>query len=238
MKSFLSLVLFLAVVFFAFPPKSFADTSCQPIYGGGQTCTTSSDILVDKKVLNPQTNKLVDNLGINDPKYKPDFIVNFQIKITNTGSDTLSKVDVKDIFPQYVTFSAGPGTFDKNTKTLTFSITNLKSQESRSFTIMGRVADSASIPLTNGNICIVNQALATTDTNGVAQDNAQFCIEKSTGATQTSITSTTKGGFPIISSSPIKQTPPTGPEALALFAMIPTGLSGWFLRKHAMKKGG
>lgn len=31
----------------------------------------------------------------------------------------------------------------------------------------------------------------------------------------------------------IKQTPATGPESLAIFALIPTGILGWFLRKKS-----
>lgn len=220
-------ILGFSIFSFQFSKKVFADTSCQSIYGGGQTCTTSSDILLDKKILNPQTNKLVDNLGINDPKYKPDFIVNFQIKITNTGSDTLSKVDVKDIFPQYVTFSAGPGNFDSNTKTLSFNAGDIKPNESKAFTIVGRVVNKDSLP--QETICVVNQAIATANNNQTSQDNAQLCIENVS-------TEIVKGGFPIISSAPIKQTPATGPEALALFAMIPTGLVGLALRKYSIKK--
>ena len=230
MKWFLPLFFLLTIFYFIFPLKAYASTSCQPIYGGGQSCTTINNILIEKTVLNPQTGKFVDNLGVKDPKYQPGFIVTFQIKITNIGNRDFSKVEIKDIFPQYVLFSAGPGIFDTNTKILTFSINNLKVQESRIFTISGRVVDSASIPFTRENVCVVNQALATTNTNEVAQDNSQFCIEKNVVATQTP-----KGGFPIFSAPPITTTPSTGPESLVLFSLIPAGITGWFMIKKSKK---
>lgn len=236
MKTALSLVLFLAVVSLLFPLKSFADTSCQPIYGGGQSCVTTNNIVVNKTVLNPQTNQFVDNLSINDPKYQPGFVTNFKISITNTGNNNISKVDVKDIFPQYVSFGSGAGTFDSNSNTLSFSVTNLAPNETRTFGIVGRIFDTDQIPVASGSVvCVVNQAIAMINNASVSQDNAQLCIEK-TLAAKTFVTTATKGGFPVLSPVLTTSSPKTGPEALALFAMIPTGLAGWFLRKHSIKK--
>lgn len=208
--------------------KVYAATSCQPIYGGGQTCTASSNISIDKKILNPKTNLMVDNLSINDPKYQPNFIITFQIKITNTGSNILSKVDIKDIFPQYMSFSSGDGSFDSNTKTLLISTSNLNPNETRTFNIFGRIAVKDQLP--QGIVCIVNQTTATADNSQTSQDNAQLCIEN---VTENVAIQNKKGGFPIFPTNNIKQTPATGPESLVLFSLIPTGIAGWFLRKHA-----
>ena len=68
--------------------------------------------------------------------------------------------------------------------------------------------------------------------NNVSQDNSQFCIEKTAVASVV----TTKGGFPVLSSVPTTSTPSTGPEALVLFGLIPTGITGLMLRKYANKK--
>lgn len=217
--------LFIAVtiVFFNFQfPKAFANTLCQPIYGGGETCAASSKISIDKKVLNPKTGLLVDNLGINDSKYQPGFILTFQIKITNTGNDMLSKVDIKDIFPKYMLFTGADESFDPNTKTLSLSTADLSSNETRTFNIFGRIAANDQLP--QGVVCVINQAIATTDNSQISRDNAQFCIENTVKATAPS-------GFPIFPTSNLKQTPATGPESLALFSLIPTGIAGWFLRR-------
>ena len=231
MKSILSTIFFLIIIYLLFPLKSYAAVSCQPIYGGGQTCVTTGNILINKKVLNPSTNIFVDNLGINDPKYQPGFIVNFRLEITNAGNTNTPSVDVKDIFPQYIDFNSGPGNFDQNTKTLSFTIQNLAPNETRAFIVIGRVVSSTQLPISQGIVCVVNQATAVTSDNGNSQDNSQLCIENKIPAPVI-----TKGGFPVLSPVPVVSSPPTGPESLALFAMIPTGIAGWFMRKYASRK--
>jgi uncharacterized repeat protein (TIGR01451 family) len=228
-KLYLSVIFLLTIFSFANPLKAFADTSCQPIYGGGQTCITTGNISINKTVINPQTNQFVDNLSINDPRHQPGFITTFQIAVTNTGNASISRIRVSDIFPQYVTFSSGTGNFDNNTKTLTFEISNLSANETRNFTIQGKVVDSSLIPISLGSVvCVVNQAIATNldNTSQVSQDNAQFCIEKVA----------TSSSFPVFPTTQITTTPATGAESLVLFSLIPTGLAGWFLRKQSVKK--
>ncbi len=227
-----TLLISIAIFHFSFfifhLPRAFADTSCQPIYGGGQTCTSSKNIKINQTVLHPENNKLVDSLSVNDPKYEPGFITTFQITLTNTGNQTISKIKVTDIFPNYVNFSAGPGSFDNKTKTLTFEVENLKPNELRIYTIMGRVALESQIPSDKGVICVINQTIAKNmdNTSEIAQDNSQFCLEKKTAVT-------VKSGFPVFPTSPISKTPSTGPEALVLFSLIPTGIAGWILRKKS-----
>lgn len=241
-KSHLSIIFLLTIFSFVFPSKSFADVICQPIYGGGQSCITTNNIVVNKTVLNPQTNQFVDNLSINDPKYQPGFISTFQISVTNTGNNNVSRVDVRDIFPQFVSFSSGAGTFDTNSNTLTFSVDNLAANETRTFSIMGRIFNNDQISVTPGSVvCVVNQAIAMVDNANVSQDNAQFCIQKAALAVQQvqQIQQVQQAkGFPVFAPVPTTSTPATGPEAFGLIAMLPTGLAGWFLRKHAMKKEG
>ncbi len=218
-------LLIVFVVLFLFAPKASADIVCQPIYGGGQTCITVGNVVVNKTVLNPKTNKLVDNLSINDPKYEPGFITTFQITIANSGNTTISHIDVKDIFPQYLIFSAGPGSFDANTKTLSFGLDNLKPNEVKTFTILGRVVEANQLPIAQGVVCVVNQAVATSDNNATSQDNSQLCIEKKAPK------AVTKAGLPVSPPSQIKITPATGPGDFQLIGLAAIGIIGYFLRK-------
>lgn len=243
MKKALFLTILFAIYYLLFAVRTYAAVSCQPIYGGGQACVTAGNILINKTVLNPQTNKMVDNLGINDPKYQPGFIVNFQVTLTNTGSTNISHIDVKDIFPQFVNFNAGPGNFDANTKTLSFGVDNLNANETRTFTITGNVVNADQLPIDQGIVCVVNQATATAD-GSTSQDNSQLCIEKKFTPTQAPQVQafvqpgvpTTKGGLKVFPAPSITTTPPTGPESLALFSLVPTGIVGWLLRKYSYKK--
>lgn len=227
------LILSLSIVaFLAFAGNSFAAAGvyggygvpCQPIYGGGETCVSKGNILINKTVQNPQSKGFVDNLSLsNDPKYGPDSTVTFQLTVSNTGDKELKDIDVTDSFPSYLSFVSGPGTFDTNSKTLTFNIPSLKANESKSYTIKGKVVNSSSLPADQAVNCVVNQAKAIADRQE-SSDLSQFCIEKTV--------TTTKGGIPVMDAPKgLKQTPSTGPEMLALIGLIPAGLGGLYLRR-------
>lgn len=217
--------------------KAFAQEPCQSIYGGGTTCIKTQDITVDSKVLNPSTNKMVDNLAINDAKYKSGFIVIFQVAITNNRKTIIEKTNIQDIFPQFVSFSSGPGSFDTTTRTLAFDADNLMPSETRTFNILGRIVNASQLSFSENVICLANQVKAFVPDPAVGQDNSRLCIEKKS----MSPVATTKGeyqtvppkvGFPIFPPVFVTTSPSTGPESLVLFSLIPTGILGWFLRKR------
>lgn len=205
---------------------TYGGVNCQPIYGGGQTCETTSKFFLDKKVLNPSGTvaTYVDNLSTNDPKYSPNQTVKFQLTVKNTGNTSLNELTLTDIMPDFVTFVSGPGTFNAASRTLTFKILNLNANETRVFTVEAKVVDSPSLPSGQGAVCVVNQASLIFGSDE-SKDNSQFCIQIPTG----------KGGFPVLGTPAVTQTPATGPEMLPLIGLIPAGLSGLFLRRKASK---
>ena len=205
-----------------------ADTACQPIYGGGQTCVQVGNLLINKTVQNPQTGAFVDNLNINDPKFTPTSSVTFHITVTNTGGSAINKTTVKDTLPGFVSFVSGPGSFDANTKVLTFDIGNLAGSESKTFTVVAKVADGGQLPANQGITCVVNQALAASENGQQSSDNSQFCIEKP-------VLGETKGGLKVLPAPKVTTTPPTGPEMLPLIGLIPSGVFGIFLRRKASR---
>lgn len=227
-KVFLSVFALSIFILMASAQGVRADTACQPIYGGGQTCIQVGNILINKTVQNPQTAAFVDNLNINDPKFAPASSVKFNITVTNTGSSTINKTTVKDTLPQFVSFVSGSGSFDFNTKILTFDVGNLAAGESRTFTIAAKVADGGQLPADQGITCVVNQAMATAENGQQSSDNSQFCIQKP-------VLGETKGGLKVFPAPAVTTTPSTGPEMLSLIGLIPTGLFGFLLRRKASK---
>lgn len=195
---------------------------CEPIYGGGQTCVSKGNLVINKTVKNPSNGDFVDNLSqTNDPKFGPNQTVTFQLTVVNTGGQNFSEVTVTDILPSYLTFVSGPGVFDSNTKKLTFKVSDLGAGESRSYTINTKVAsDVPNDPAVN---CVVNNAKAVTG-SGEASDISQVCLQN-----------TGKGGFQVLGTPAIKETPATGPEMLSLLGLIPAAISGLFLRRKASK---
>lgn len=232
MKRLVILALGLFALLIAATPSS-AEVVCQPIYGGGQTCVEVGKVSVDKKVKHPQTETFLDGLNINDPRFSPSQDITFRITVTNATDSDIAKIVVKDTFPQHMTFVSGPGSFDANTRVLTFDVENLAARKSQTFTIVGRIADIKQIPASQDIFCVVNQATASV--NGqTATDNAQFCIESKPAPTAVPTkASVTKGGLPVVTSVPMEETPATGPEMIGLAALLPAGVTGWFLRRKA-----
>lgn len=210
--------------------KAFAEESCQPIYGGGPTCITIGGLMLDATVMNPKTNKMVNSLNINDPKYSHGLIVTFQIKLINTTNSTIERIDVQHGFPPYVNYSAGEGNFDQATKILSFTVNSLEPNKPKIYTIFGRIVESDQIPGGNGTTCVTSQAVAVVVDPASAKDTLSFCIENKLLVNKPAI----KSGFPILTPPvTISKTPSTGAESLALFSLIPIIIVGFFLRRKS-----
>lgn len=212
------MVMILASILTVVSP-AFADTNCQPVYGGGQTCTTGV-ITIEKDVVNPRTNSDVHDLGVNDPQFRPGQNIVFHITVRNTGSATISSATVKDAFPQYLNFLSGPGNFDGNARMLTFQVGNLGPNQSQTFTVMGTIVPSSQLPQ-NQSTCIINQASVNTNDNQFAQDSSQFCMQTASSLTP----------VPTFSQPQVITSPATGASGLLLSLLIPLGFAGYFLQK-------
>ncbi len=251
MKQTVLLLSFLLMTGLVFTQVVFSQSSrCEPIYNGGLTCVESGNILIDKKINHPTNQRqFVDQLGSEDPHFAPNQELTFIIDVKNTGKSTLSKISVIDIFPpQFVEYVDGVGVFDRKTKLFTFTIDQLKEGETKRITIKARTAKADQFP-GNAIACLINQAQAYTDRtkNNPSQDNVRFCVQRqgqitqppsNGGPTPTPVRQpdTTKGGLPVQPQPNAKTSPKTGPEALALIALLPSGLIGLLLRKKTPRR--
>ncbi|HNP89372.1 MAG: hypothetical protein BWY24_00419 [Microgenomates group bacterium ADurb.Bin219] len=170
------LVLALSFQLSVFSKPVLAGWNCEPIYGGGERCWGTGELLIDKTVKNPDTGLFVDNLGVNDPKYTPGQEVLYRLEVKNVGSSEFSKVTVKDVFPSYLDFVWGPLGWDANTRTLQFDVYNLKAGESRQYEVMTRVFGKENLPSDRSLICTVNTGKVEADGKS-DEDQAQICFE-------------------------------------------------------------
>jgi len=192
---------------------AYAD--CQPIYGGGQTCT-NFNFTINKLVQMPNGSNFVDNLSINDPRFSPSQIINYELIVTNTDSNTIPTINIVDTFPTYINFVSGPGSFNSNTNTLSFTVSNLGAGQSQTFNLQAKTANSNTVPA--GVTCVINQASGD-DTHGdTASDSSQACIQNSTA---------------VLPATTVKTTPATGPEMIPLALLFPGALGGLFLRRKS-----
>lgn len=207
---------------------------CTPIYGGGQSCLQIEELSVDLQVKNPQTNTYVTSIPASGPTMNPGQEVNYKITIKNTVNRQLSNITVTVVFPQLVNYASGTGKFDTKTRKLSFPIETLKANESKVFTINGKVLTKDKIT-SQSVVCSFTQAIASFDRK-TSQDNTQFCINPQGNVVGTTNRNVTKGGLPVYSPSNTKTTPQTGPETLALIGLLPAGALGFWLRhKTAFK---
>jgi uncharacterized repeat protein (TIGR01451 family) len=222
--------------------------ACQPIFGGGDSCVQEGDLALDKKLKSPTGNDFLDNTSINDPKFAPNQPITFRLTVKNTGNRAIENITVTDTLPQYVTFTRGPGQFDRSTNTVTFTIDKLEAGQSRAVTLEAKIVAANAIPGTTGIACVVNQAKATQGRN-TGSDNAEFCLQKSgqtaaptQGQPQTPNQGQTQIQPPRTNPTPTQPmpvyqvpnqqtSPKTGPELLALIGLLPAGAAGLYLRR-------
>jgi uncharacterized repeat protein (TIGR01451 family) len=229
--------------------NNYGSPQCQPIYGGGDSCIKTPQFEINKTVQNPTTKAYVDNLSVSDPKYAPTQVVLFKITVKNTSADRLTNIVIKDTFPTVVEFAGGIGDYDANSKTLIIKLDKLDSNEVRDFYIQAKVLAKDKLTQGQNVICDINRSTITIG-DKTAQDNSQFCIEKTITAptpgtnppttkggqpvnpgTTTVNPPTTKGGLPVYPPTTATTTPKTGPESLALIGLIPSALGGLYLRR-------
>lgn len=236
-------------------PAKAASASCQPTYGGGENCVKTATLLLNKTVQTPQTKTFVDNLTGNDPAYAANQPVTFQITVTNTGDAPFQKVTLTDTLPATVSYVSGGGKLNVNTNTLTFDTFALQPQQARTFTITAQTL----LMQGTGLACAKNKANATADSQAM-EDTAQFCVQTVAASPTPTATPTalpkkkillpvasptpdqtivasvpeeTRGGKKVFPAPVTTKTPPTGPEALLLAALLPAGLLGQYLRKKS-----
>jgi len=153
-------------------PKVIAQ-SCTTQYGGTTTCV-STNLTINKQVESPASHLFMENLSSDTP-FSIGNDVHFRLIIKNTGSQTLSTVTVKDIFPKELIFKAGPGTVDSVGNTLTFTLDNLNAGESRTLELLATV-DANKINKDRSISCVINTAQVSMS-NQSDQDTAQLCIQ-------------------------------------------------------------
>ena len=191
-------------------------------YGAG---SPSYSILVDKMVATGNMTKgglqtYVDNMSPSDPRFSPGSQVHFQVKVKNTSSVALKNVQVQDVLPEYTDAVEGPGTYDANTRTISWTYSELKSGEERIERIIVQIKPQEQLPADKGLMCLTNKSYVRVE-NVSDDDTAQFCLEKQ-------VVMTTKGGLPV------KTTPEAGAPLLAFAGMNILALAGGiFLKKRA-----
>ena len=207
MKKYLVGFLTLLALFLTIASPSLAQ------YGG---TVYNYSILIDKTVAthnddNTNSNNYVDNLSPSDSRFHAGNDVYFKIRVKNTSNRNLNAVWVKDYVPAYILPLEGPGTWNVDSRTITWNAGDFNVDEEKTYYLKMRVYDQSLLPSDKGLFCITNSAEARNDVVS-NNDSSQICIEKQVAK--------------------VTQTPATGPElGLFLLAGELITLSGGLLIK-------
>lgn len=225
------LILAVSLFFLATPIHAQENTNnCRPLFGGGPTCVQSGNIMLDKKIKNSRG--FADQLEVTEDVFTAGQTVVFELHTKNLSNRAIDKVLITDIMPQYVSYSKGPGSYNRESNILTYTIEKLEAGQTHTAMVEAKIVAQNDLPQTTGTICVINQATATQGRNS-SSDNTQFCIQ--TLNTQVALpqnSMTRQSGTPPVLPTPqISTAPKTGPEMFALIGLIPLAGTGIYLRR-------
>lgn len=189
MKIFCKLFMLIAIFGLVFigAKKALAVTVCETQYGGGETCREVKQVMIDKKVFDPENNKFVDNLGINNFKFAPEDEIRYKLIVKNLGNNKLTNLKIKDNLQEKLIFINGPISW--NGREMVFTVDNLEAGESKEFEIRAKSV-SASNFYGNQVVCQLNNVSVykSDSANADDSDSAQICIENKVLAKVTPVT--------------------------------------------------
>lgn len=170
-KNFTASIFVLVFLSFNLATSTLADQYGQ--YGSTENYT----IRAEKFVAKPNSDNYVENLTASDLKHRPNQNVKFKVIITNTSDVKLKNVQVKDFFPAFLDTYNGYGVVDGANRTISFTIDNIESKESKTFYFTFHIVSQEKLPANKGILCLTNKVW--TEAQGVsAEDSSQFCVEK------------------------------------------------------------
>lgn len=220
-------------------------TVCPPVYGGGTICQ-DNNILVDKKVKDPESGNFVNNIDMSQTPFAPGDHVFFRIAVTNISNSPLKNITVMDNLPQFLTIVQTPGTYDGTQRRISITVDSLNANETKTYDIELVISPLDALNGTGTTFCLSNQAVAKIDTH-VSNDTAQICVQKILQTTKGGLVITptptipaiTKGGLPVYQQNQVPQptkSPSTGAEAFVTPLLgVLAGYGVYLRRKDTIK---
>ena len=167
---------------------------------------------IDKKIRSLNWNYYIDNISTNKKVFKNGELIEFKIKVTNTGTTNMKNIKVSDNLPPFLKLVFFPGTYNSTDNKIEWTIDVLDAGNSQEFLVRAKI-DKASEVKTLAKE--TNVALASVD--GINEkDDATYYIKNGTASAESTV-----------------ELPETGSIALVLETVgaIGAGISGFALRK-------
>ena len=167
---------------------------------------------IDKKIRSLNWNYYVDNISSAKKVFHNEEIVEFKIKVTNTGTTNMKNIKVTDKLPPFLKLVFFPGTFNSTDNKIEWTIDELNAGHSQEFLIRAKIDKANEVKTLTKE---TNVALATVDEIN-EKDDAIYYIKNGTASAESTV-----------------ELPETGSIALVLetIGAIGAGISGLALRK-------
>ena len=168
---------------------------------------------VDKKLRSIWDSEYVDNISSSTRVFAEDGVIEFKVKITNTGTTNMKNIKVTDQLPPFLSLIFFPGTYDSTNNKVTWTIDELNAGHSQEFLIRAKVDKSENVHTITKETNVV-----TASVDGINEkDDAIYYIGN--------VGSTTTDNQVIV--------PETGNASLILetIGVVTAGISGLALRK-------
>ena len=136
-------------------------------------------ISIDKKLRSMNDSNYVDNIDSSTKVFYQDDLVEFQIKVTNTGDSTLKNIKVTDQLPSFLKLIFYPGTYDSTNNKIDWNIDELNAGDSQTFLVRAKIDQVKDIKTLTKETN--NSSVSVDEIN--ANDNASYFIAAGGGVT-------------------------------------------------------
>ena len=155
MNKFKLLIAFLALCTGVVTMPKFAMAQ----YAPKQTITNplSIDKLV-KPINDDKIKDFVDNIDASQKLFVKGDVLEYKIVVKNIGTSTVNNIEVTDYLPKYMSLVFYPGTFNKNTNEIKFTVDSLDSNQSKDYIIRAKLAEVPTTKTVGAKIKLTNRA--------------------------------------------------------------------------------
>ena len=137
------------------------------VYNQGQP---TPQVIVDKK-LRLSGGQWQDNLPSNERVLREGDLIDFQIRVKNSGSEDLSEVELVDQLPRYLKIIFAPANVEQGQ--VRWQVTGLKAGEEKTFQLRGQIEPASD---QQGTFCLANKVEVRLEGETKDADTASYCV--------------------------------------------------------------
>ncbi len=135
----------------------------------------TSQIIIDKQLKTISLEHWQDNLPASQQVLKENDLLEFRIKIKNSGDTKLENINAHDFLPAHLALVFHPGEFDQGNNQISWQIKELSPGEEKIFNIRTFIKKGEH-QVVDGTLCLINKTEAKAESGEHDQDTASFCI--------------------------------------------------------------